>query len=86
MLRLQYPAAQLRDAFVLRPGGLDPPSVFTFFYTGGRSHVVRMRVVSATKHNESQSLADGRCFVETVQEVRKCLATSLIVSVNHDGA
>ena len=31
MLRLQYPAAQLRDAFVLRPGGLDPPSGFTLF-------------------------------------------------------
>ena len=31
MLRLQYHAAQLRDALVLRPGGLDPPSGFTFF-------------------------------------------------------
>ena len=70
MLRLQYPAAQLRDAFVLRRGGLDPPSGFTLF--------TRV-VVAVWRACVSQPLI----FVETVQEVRKCVATSQIVSDHH---
>ena len=42
--------------------------------------MARMRVVSATNLNESRSLADGRCFVEVVQQVRKLVATSQKVS------
>ena len=84
MLRLQYPAAQLPDAFVLRPGGLDPPSRFTLFT---RVVVTMWRACGWSQPLISMNLnrspmADA---VETVQEVRKCVATSQIVSVNHDG-
>ena len=45
-----------------------------------------MRLVATINLNESRALADVRGFVEAVQEVRKCVATSQIVSVNHEGA